>query len=231
VKAKDIMTAPVVTARADTSVQDAARLMVKRRISAVPVVDESDRILGIVSEGDLVRRAEIGTGTPERSWWLRLIGEPAEDAARFVRTHATRIGDIMTRPVVTIAEDAPVQEIADLLERRNVKRLPVTRDGRVVGIVSRANLVALLARRRTRRAAAAQQNDDEIRAEFLAQLRQTEWASVGEAQITVKDGVITLRGIVNSEAERDATRILAEEITGVQRVEDRREVIPLVLSY
>lgn len=145
-RAKDVMTSPIVTAGPQTTVPEIAKLLIERRISALPVVDQGERVIGIVSEGDLMRRVE-NTDERHRSWWLRLFSDPATDAADFVKTHGRRAADVMTRDVVTVGEDTPLHEIAALLEERRIKRVPVVREGRVVGIVSRANLLHGLAAR------------------------------------------------------------------------------------
>ena len=159
-KAKDIMTTPVVTIEPDTTVREIAALLLERRISGVPVV-EAGRLVGLVSEGDLLHRHEIGTDRdrPTRSWWLSLIdGDPCP--AEYVKSHARRARDIMTRDVISVAEDAPIAEIATVLETHRIKRVPVLRGEQLVGVVSRANLVQALAahrapaRRRVRRATA-----------------------------------------------------------------------------
>jgi len=142
-QAQDVMTGWVATIGAGASVQEAARLMVERRISALPVVDEADRLVGMVSEGDLVRRAELGTGAAEGSWWLKVL---AENTARdYVKAHGTAVSDVMSSPVVTVGRATPLREVARLLQEHRIKRVPVLEAGRLVGIVSRADLVRQLA--------------------------------------------------------------------------------------
>ncbi len=142
-QAKDVMTSPVVTVGPDASVTDVARLLLERHISAAPVVDGSGTLLGVVSEGDLMRRPEAGT---ERrpSWWLTLISEPQDEAREYLKSHGLHARDVMTRHVLTVEEDASLQDIATLLEKHRIKRVPVMRAGKVVGIVSRANLLQAL---------------------------------------------------------------------------------------
>ena len=145
-QARDVMTSPVLSVTSDVTVQEIARLLLDRHISAVPVVDGEGILLGLVSEGDLIHRADAGT---ERhpSWWLGLVSDPEDDARSYLKSHGLRAGDVMTRNVVAVTEDAPIPEIAELLEKHRIKRVPVVRDGCVVGIVSRANLLqALVAR-------------------------------------------------------------------------------------
>ncbi|HEU0204846.1 MAG TPA: CBS domain-containing protein [Burkholderiaceae bacterium] len=220
-QARDVMTTKLVTATPDTTVQEIARRLVARRISALPVVDEDGRIVGLVSEGDLMRRHELGTER-HRSWWLALLAG-AEDVARdFTRSHGLRAEDVMTRTVVTVAEETPLEEIAALLERRRIKRVPVVRDGKLVGIVSRADLLHALAAARPSRAASA--SDRKIRAALER--------AIGEAgirahylKIVVHRGVVQLWGTLVSEEEQHALKVAAETTRGVKRVEDNTVVM------
>jgi CBS domain-containing protein len=142
-QARDVMTTRVAAIGADATVREAARLMVERRVSALPVLGDQGRVAGIVSEGDLVRRSELGTGAATGSWWLRVL---AEDTARdYVKTHGVAVREVMTRPVVSVRRSTPLREIVRLLEKHRIKRVPVLEAGRLVGIVSRADLVRRLA--------------------------------------------------------------------------------------
>jgi CBS domain-containing protein len=129
-QAKDIMTAEVITITEDASVSDVASLLLDNGISALPVVDATGKLLGIVSEGDLMHRAEAGTGR-RRSWWLSLFTDANASAAQFVKEHSRRVGDIMTRNVITAGPDTPVAEIAELLESNRIKRVPIVEDGKL----------------------------------------------------------------------------------------------------
>ena len=141
--AKDVMTSPVIAVGPDSTVDEVADILLSHGISAVPVIDRG-ALLGIVSEGDLIRRAEIGTAPQHRSWWLRLFASNAALAEGYVKSHSEHVTDVMTKQVATVVESTPVVEIATLLEHNRIKRVPVLRDGQVVGIVSRANLVRAL---------------------------------------------------------------------------------------
>jgi CBS domain-containing protein len=221
-KASDIMTAPVVTVEPDTSVRDIAELLFERRISAVPVLEEG-RLVGLVSEADLLHRREIGTDHVPRSgsWWLRLFSAD-RTPEEYVKSHARRAREIMTRDVTTVAPDTPVAQIATLLETRGIKRVPVMHGGRLVGIVSRSNLVQALAVKPVPEAARPQA-DDAIRASLLAELEhQPWWRRQVAANVVVTDGVVHYWGTLDSEDQRDAARIAAENIPGVRRVEDHR---------
>jgi CBS domain-containing protein len=217
-RARDVMTAEVITVGPETQVGEIARL---HRISAVPVTDAAGGLLGIVSEGDLMRRPESGT-LPRRAWWLELLEDGAVEARDFVKTHGRRAADVMTSPVVTVGDDAPLGEIAGLLERRGIKRVPVVRDGRVIGIVSRADLIRGLATRPTEPDGATATDDRAIRESLLAVLRAQPWWSGRYRAVVVTDGVVHLWGLVRSQAERDAMRVAAENVPGVRGVEDHQ---------
>ena len=218
-QASDIMTAKVVTVSPDTDVEVIARLLLERRISAVPVVDANDHILGIVSEGDLMRRPETETER-HRSWWLRLMADKAERAEEYVKSHGRRADQVMTRGVVTVTEDRKVGEIAELLEQRRIKRVPVVRDGKLVGIVSRANLLHGLAVHKEK-IEAPSTDDRSIRDRVMAVLNQQDWVSHGGLNVIVNDGVVELWGWAESQKERDALRLAAESVEGVREVKDR----------
>ena len=221
-KAADIMTAPAVTVTPGTKVHDVAALLAARGISAVPVV-EDDRLVGIVSEADLLHRHEIGTDCALRDdpWWMRLFRMDSEPA-KYVRSHAVRVADIMTPNVAVVDPDAPLADVAEMFEERGVKRLPVVRNGRVVGIVSRSDLVAALAA--STAGGAAPQDDEAIRTRLVAELERQPWWRSDLSLVSVRNGVVTYRGLMDVEGERAAARVAAEAIPGVRRVEDLRGV-------
>ncbi|MGH8736941.1 MAG: CBS domain-containing protein [Burkholderiales bacterium] len=221
-KARDIMTSPVTTVGPDTPVQEIAALLYKLHISGVPVL-ERGRLVGLVSEGDLLHRHEIGTDRPGRagSWWLRLFSGD-RSPAEYVKSHAQRARDIMTREVITVAPDMPVAEIATLLETRGVKRVPVLRGEKVVGIVSRANLVQALAASRQTANRATQPSDQAIRGRLLAELERQPWWGQVTSNVIVAAGVVHYFGMVDSADERAAARAAAESLPGVRGVEDHR---------
>ena len=220
-KAKDVMTARVLTASPETTVRDIADLLLRHRISAVPVVDGEDRLLGIVSEGDLIHRAETGTDRRPRSWWLRLFADNATLAAEYVKSHGTKAADVMTAPVITVDEQADLAEIAAVLEKNQIKRVPVVRDGRVVGIVSRANLIQGLAAAKPE-IAPPTADDDKIRAGILQAIEAQPWSEHGVVNVTVANGIVEIWGVYTSDSEREATRITAENVGGVRDVRDHR---------
>jgi CBS domain-containing protein len=219
-RARDIMTAAVLTVAPDADVADAARILLDNRISALPVVDTGGKLVGIVSEGDLMRRAEAGTQR-QPSWWLSLLTTTEERAQSFVRSHGRRVGDVMTADVVTVAETTPIDEIAEILEARGIKRVPVTREGRVVGIVSRADLLHGIV---AARAGPAHPTDEAIKDAVLAALGQ---AGVGQRllNVVVAQGVVRIWGIVDTPAEKEAVRVAAD-VAGARQIEINVQTLP-----
>jgi CBS domain-containing protein len=220
----DIMTPAVVTVRPETSVREVARILLDRGISAVPVVDDAGRPLGIVSEGDLVRRFEIGTET-RRSWWLNLFDDPEKRASRFAKEHGRTAEQVMSRELIATTEDASLADVARLLEKHRIKRVPVLRDGRIVGIVSRANILRGLASVEAAPPAAAPADDLQIRKGVLAKLSQAGFAP-GLVDVTVSAGKVQLWGTTRSEVEERAAIVAAGEVPGVGAVESHLGRIP-----
>jgi CBS domain-containing protein len=224
-QAKDIMTASVVTVRPDTEVSEIAKLLLVRNISAMPVVVDQDRVVGIISEGDLMRRSENET---ERrpSWWFRAFAEPEKRARDYIKTHGMSAQDIMSRKVISVSEDTPLADIAETLEKHHIKRVTVMRDGKLVGIVSRANLLRGLVTAGTKTAATA--SDRDLRAAIeTAALKAG--LNVQHISVVVADGVATLSGMADSDAERSALGIAAERVAGVSRVENNINVMLAVI--
>ncbi len=216
-QASDIMTPELVTVRPDTPLEDVIRLMLTHRISGLPVVEDG-AVVGMVSEGDLLHRPETGTERRRRHW-LQLFSSGETDAADYVRTHGMTAGEVMTTDVVSIAETTPLEDIATLLESRRIKRVPVLREGKLVGIVSRADLLRSLG---SRLAVPRQESDRAIRASLLAELRShPSWAPLpAEISVLVQDGVVHYWGYVRSAPQRQAMIVAAERIAGVHQVED-----------
>ncbi|SEJ81180.1 CBS domain-containing protein [Paraburkholderia diazotrophica] len=227
-RALDIMTTSVVTATPDMTIHDAARLFVDNHISGMPVVDENGKVVGIVSQGDLLHRVENGTGHGRRRWWLEfLLSSPREQAARYVKEHGHVVGDVMCNQVISISDDMPLAEIADLMERRHLKRVPVLKDGKLVGIVSRSNLIRALASV-VPAADAISYDDASLREAIVRAMRGQRWR-LPKQGVLVKDGVAHLWGVIESEEEKRAIHIAAECVPGVKRVEYHLEfpsVIP-----
>lgn len=225
-QAKDVMSSPVVTVRPDDDVRDVARLLLEQRISGVPVVDADRKLVGILSEGDLIHRAEIGTDQEPRSWWLSLVVNGAEAARHYVKAHGMKVADLMTRDVISVGEDASLVEIAELLEEKRIKRVPVVKNGAVVGIVSRANLLQALTAHKASPLAQPSRDDRTIREALNDKLREQTWANAAALNVIVTDGVVHLWGFVDSGDQRRAIKVLAEEIEGVKRVEDHLGTTP-----
>ena len=222
-KAKDVMTTEVVCADPETSVRAIAQALLKHRISAVPVADANGRVIGIVSEGDLMRRPESETGRP-RSWWLELIETPADRASEYLKSHGLTARDVMTREPITVTEDTPLEEIAVLLERKAIKRVPVLRDGKLAGIVSRADLLhGLVARagQALKPAPPAPPTRDAV----IAGIRDA-GLSLEYVNVVVADDAVHLWGAVESALQRDALALAAKRTPGVARVENHLVVLP-----
>ena len=222
--AADVMTVNVVSVDPETPVQEIAKLLSERGISGVPVVEKAGKLVGIISEGDLMRRVETGT-QPRRSWWLEMLSTNTELASDYVKTHGRRARHVMTTKVVTVEETTPLVEVAEILERHRIKRVPVVRKGALVGIVSRSNLVRALASGGQKPSAAAGQ-DDAIRDQLLAELKRQKWAEASRGNVIVTAGVVHLWGTILSEEERQALRVAAENVLGVRGVEDHTTLMP-----
>ena len=214
-RASDIMATEVVTATPDSNVQEVAEILLKHRISGVPVVDAHRHVVGIVSEGDLLRRAEAGTGH-ERSWWLKLLMGREGLATEYVREHSRKIADVMSREVITAAPDTSVSDIAEILERSRIKRVPIVKDGKLIGIVSRANLLHALASLR-KEIAARPVADTELRKAIMARIAAEPWIRSMLVNVTVADGLADVWGIVDSAAEKQALRVAVETTPASRR--------------
>jgi CBS domain-containing protein len=221
-RAIDVMVRDVVTVHPDTDVADAVKLLSEHDISALPVVDEPGNLIGILSEADLIHRAEIGT-EKHRPWWLEAVTGATTLAEEFAKSHGKKVREIMTSGAVSVSEDTPLSEIAALFEHKRIKRVPVVKDGKLVGIVSRSNLIQALASV-VGRMDQHDETDRQIRLELLTRLKDQPWTGFGDRNITVGDRVVHLWGLVGSEVERKALLALAEGVPGVARVSD--EMIP-----
>jgi CBS domain-containing protein len=216
-QAKDIMSSPVVTVTPDTSVAEVAALLLEKRISGVPVVDHTGQIAGIISEGDLLRRVETNTQRHRPHWLEMLLGQGG-DAGSFIKSHASRVGDVMSHDVIATHPEASLREIAELMERHGIKRVPIVDGGALVGIVSRANLVqGLLA---DRKSSTDYTDDDQIRAKLNDLLRSQPWIDHNRINVVVRSGTVQLWGTVRDDEQRRALTIAAESIAGVRSVED-----------
>lgn len=217
-KVAEIMTRRVISVSPDATVLEAVDLMLKHHVSGLPVIDDHGRLLGIVTEGDFLRRPETGTER-RRGRWLDALFGPAEGAQRYVRSHGTKIGEVMTHHVVTVSEDELLEQVVDRMEVHGVKRLPVVRDGKVVGIVSRANLLRTLASVQ-RGARKAPSSDAAIQDRIVAEIERRSWSSGAHIEVLVRSGVADMWGTLADPAQRDAFRILVESTPGVKKVFD-----------
>lgn len=224
-RAYDIMTQEVISVSLDTELRDIAGLLLEHRISALPVLAEDGRVLGIVSEGDLMRRVETGTER-RKSWWLREFFSAGMSASDYIKTHGRKAAEIMTPNPITIDEDTPLDEIASLLEKHHIKRVPVVRDGRLVGIVSRANLLQALATGLGRDEPASSADDREIREAILRELSAKTEVMVSRLNVVVSDGQVQLWGLVESPKEKMVVQVAAENVPGVTGVENNLGFMP-----
>ena len=222
-RADDVMSMEVVTVPPDTHIRDVAKKLLEHHVSALPVVDGQGHLLGIVSEGDLMRRRESGTER-RSSWWLQMFQNPNDLAGEYVKTHGLHAKDVMTKDVITVTEDTPVSEIAELLEKHHIKRVPVLHDGRLVGIVSRANLLHGLIARKV--PASSKGTDAEVRKAVLDELRQIGVHSL--IDVVVSEGVAHLWGAVESAVEKEAMQVAAEGTPGVTSVVNHVGVYPQI---
>jgi CBS domain-containing protein len=216
-RAHQIMTRRVVAVKPEATVLEAANLMLQHHISGLPVVDAAGKLVGIISEGDFIRRSEIGTGR-KRARWLKFILGAGKAASDFVHEHGRKISEIMVSSPLTITEDTSLEEIVELMEKNNVKRLPVVRDDKLVGIVSRANLlqaVASLAREVPDPTA----DDAHIRNRIIDAMEKNDWCPFG-LSVIVRDRIVHLSGVITEERSRQAAIVAAENVEGVKKVHD-----------
>ena len=216
-RAHQIMTRPVITVAPETPIVEAANIMLQRHISGLPVVNSTGHLVGIISEGDFIRRSEIGTQR-QRGGFLKFILGAGKEATDFVHEHGRKIAEIMTPEPLTINEDTDLEKIVELMEKNGVKRLPVMRGDQLVGIVSRSNLlqaVASLAREIPDPTA----DDDHIRNRIIDTLEKNAWCPFG-LSVTVRDGIVHLSGVITEERSRQAAIVAAENVTGVKKVHD-----------
>ncbi len=226
-RAKDVMTKRVSTVRPDTPVRDIARTMLRQRVSALPVVDAKRRVLGMVSEGDLLRRQETGTER-RRSWWLELMTDPVTSAREYTKSHGLKARDVMTRTVVSVTPETELAEVADVLEKWNIKRVPVVKGERLVGILSRRDLLPAIASQRRK---AGKTTDAAISEALQRKIREKSWARSKLINIAVNKGVVELLGLVATDEERKALRVMAENIPGVRAVKDQLRLQPTYAAY
>jgi len=221
-KASDVMTREPMSVTAQTTIVEAARLMLQHRISGLPVADGKGEIVGVVTEGDLLRRAETGTERHRSNWLAFLVG-PGRLADDYVTAHARKVGEVMTRDVAVVAPSDDLAAVVGLMEKHRIKRVPVVEKGKLVGIVSRADLVRALVHSLTREAKAHTHNqvsDEAIRDRILEIIDKEPWGPRFSVDVAVKVGVVDLHGTITDERERTALIVAAEGIAGVKAVND-----------
>jgi CBS domain-containing protein len=216
-RAHQIMTRSVISVTPDATILEAANIMLQRHVSGLPVVDAAGKLVGIVSEGDFLRRSEIGT-QKKRGRWLKFLLGAGSSAGNFVHENGRKISEVMTRDAFTIDEETPLEEIVATMERHRVKRLPVMRGEKLVGIVSRANLLQAVASL-GREIPDPTADDDHIRTRVINALEKYDWCPFG-LSVVVRDGIVHLSGIITEEQSRQAAIVGAENIAGVKKVHD-----------
>lgn len=228
--ARDLMSQTLVVVAPETPVAAITELLAARGISAVPVIDSDGKPVGLVTEGDLIRRlAEVPRGT--LGWFLDRFRDPRPLVARFAKAHGATAQDVMTADLVTVEEDATAEAIAQAMEKHHIRRIPVLRDGRLVGIVSRADLLRAVLRdvQAPAAGAAGQRDDSTLLRAVIAAMREQPWADTFWVYPQVEAGVVTLYGYARSDVQRTGLRLLAQDIPGVVRVEDEMHPMPLIL--
>lgn len=225
-RVSDVMTGNVISVTPDMTVREVAKIFVDNGISGAPVLDVDGTLAGMISEGDLLRRSEIDTDVRPRTSWLD-FWSASHEARDYIKTHAPKVRDVMTTNVATVHPDTSLGEVAGILETRHIKRVPVTEAGRLVGIVSRANLVQALASLADEPTSDVTLSDGEIRAMLIGELAGHKWAFAGR-NIVVTNGIVHLWGPFHSMDAVDAVRVAAQNIPGVKGVEDHTEPYPVM---
>jgi CBS-domain-containing membrane protein len=220
-RASEIMVSPVKTVDPEATIEEAVELLLSMHVSGAPVVDADGRLVGVISEADFLRRAELGTSKRKPRWIEYLLG-PGESAESYVMSHGRKVGEIMTRDVVSVNVAASLNEVVDLMERRKIKRLPVVSGDQLVGIISRSDLLRALSKTLVAdKAAVGEVSDQAILDKLMAELKNQGFASPKSLDVTVDKGVVTLKGEIFDERQRPALIIAAENVPGVTKVVDQ----------
>ncbi len=218
--AHDVMTRNVISIDPDSTVLQAARLMLQHRVRGLPVIDKSENLVGVLSEGDFLRRQETRTER-KRSRWLEFLMGPGSVASEYTHSHGNKVSEVMSTELQTVDENAGLEDIVELMERHRIKRVPVMCGSEVVGIVTRSNLMrAMVSMARATPAQASAESDSAIREQLLAVMQKEDWAPVATTNVVVRDGVVELWGVVIDERQRAALNVAAENIPGVKAVKD-----------
>jgi CBS-domain-containing membrane protein len=227
-EAQDVMTRDVVSVGPDTTVGEIAALLVRHRISAVPVVSSDQQLIGIVTQTDLAHRSETGT-EKRRKWWLEVFADPDVKAREFIKSHGLRAQDVMTRHVVSVQRNASLAEVADVLDSHRIRQVPVVSKGSIVGMISRADIVRKLAETGAA-ATGARPDNASLQKAIWDQIKAQPWLQTAFVNLSVKDGVVELWGAVDSKEQRQALRVLVEGVPGVRKVEDNVALFPRVIG-
>ncbi len=214
-RASEIMTEEVISIAPSATIAEAANLMLKERISGLPVIDDNRNLVGIITEGDLLRRVEAGT-VRRRPRWLEFLMTPHRLAVEYVHSHSTWVADLMTSDVAVAPEDAALADIAEIMERRRINRVPIVRDRLVVGMVTRANMLRALL---LAPPPPTHPDDQRIRQDVIATLKGQKW-NARYLQVGVRDGVVDVSGLIADERSRDAIRVAVENVQGVRKIRD-----------
>lgn len=221
-KARDIMMQKVITVRPDTSVRDIAALMVENHISGLPVLTAEGEVVGILSESDLLHRAETGTERRHK-WWFRVFGDSASLARDYAKAHGLKAHDVMSRYVISVRDDAELRDVADILDNYRIKRVTVMKDGRLAGIITRGDLVRALSQAQLSTTAKTMDNAG-LHKLLHSRMRNQSWVNESYINVSVNDGVVDLWGFVDTLDQKNALRALVGETEGVTRVEDKLTV-------
>ncbi|HEX8011056.1 MAG TPA: CBS domain-containing protein [Casimicrobiaceae bacterium] len=218
-KAKDVMTHCLVSVAPEAPIQDAISRMISHQVSGMPVIDAHGQLVGMVTEGDFLRRVETRTEAPRRRWLELLLG-PGADAAEYARSHGHTVRDVMSPNVVTVGKQAPLAEVVGLMEEHAIKRIPVLEDGQVVGIVTRADLMSALGEHLVKPKKVSTASDDSIRSTILAEMKKQPWCPVQSLSVRVRKGFVELSGTIFDERQRRALHVLVENVPGVKGIHD-----------
>ena len=228
-KVADVMSLGAATTRPDAPVLEAAQTMLKFNISGLPVVDSDGRLVGMVTEGDLMRRWETDTER-RRSRWLTFFVDAGTLAEEYVHSHGRKVDEVMTRNPVSTTGDMPLADVVALMERHKIKRIPVLHDGKVAGIVSRANILRVLARQ-LETLTQTPQDDLKVRQDILDEIARQDWLFGDTINVTVRDGNVELDGFVRDDRLRDAIRVAAENAPGAKSVTNNIQTVPVSLAW
>jgi CBS domain-containing protein len=216
-RAHQIMTRDVITVTPHTTIEEAAKIMLETRISGLPVMDDAGRLVGIVSESDFLRRSEIGTGR-KRPAWLQFFMGPGKAASEFVQERGRKVEDVTTRDPITVGEETPLEDLVRLMEKNDIKRLPVMSGRTLKGIVTRSNLLQAVASM-ANEIPDPTADDDHIRDRITRAVNAADWRPIG-FEVTVRNGIAHLHGIITTDEARQATIVAAENTAGVKKVHD-----------